>query len=86
MFATERAWVRAFWDAIRPYARDSGSYVNFIAEADDERVRLEERIGILRGLIETLDLLFDAFGKVRTHSAPQTRNFPALPRSIDAGV
>ena len=39
LFATDRAWVREFWDAIRPYARDSGSYVNFIAEADDERVR-----------------------------------------------
>ena len=35
-------------------------------EADDERARLEERITILRGLIETLDLMFDAFGKVRT--------------------
>jgi len=35
-------------------------------DADDERVRLEERIGILRDLIETLDLLFDAFGQVRT--------------------
>lgn len=36
------------------------------SEADDERARLEERIGIIRGLIETLDLLFDAFGRVRT--------------------
>lgn len=35
-------------------------------EADDERARLEERIGIVRGLIETLDLLFEAFGRVRT--------------------
>ena len=35
-------------------------------EADDERARMDERITILRGLIETLDLMFDAFGKVRT--------------------
>ncbi len=35
-------------------------------EADEERARLEERIGILRGLIETLDLLFDTFGQLRT--------------------
>jgi len=39
LFATDRAWAREFWTAIRPYARDSGSYVNFIAEEDDERVR-----------------------------------------------
>ncbi len=38
-------------------------------EADDERVRREERIGILRSLLETLDLLFDAFGQVRTGGA-----------------
>lgn len=38
-------------------------------EADDERVRLEERVGILRSLIETLDLLFDAFAQVRTSGA-----------------
>jgi FAD/FMN-containing dehydrogenase len=33
------AWVREFWTALTPYARDSGSYVNFIAEEDDARVR-----------------------------------------------
>jgi len=39
LFAADRAWVREFWTAVRPYARDSGSYVNFIAEEDDDRVR-----------------------------------------------
>jgi hypothetical protein len=34
-------------------------------EGKDERVRLEERITLLRGLLETLDLLYDAFGRVR---------------------
>jgi hypothetical protein len=34
-------------------------------EGHDERVRLEERITLLRGLLETLDLLFDAFGRLR---------------------
>jgi hypothetical protein len=34
-------------------------------EASEERARLEERVGQLRHLIETLDLLYDAFGNVR---------------------
>ena len=38
-FASERDWVRAFWDALRPLANDSGSYVNFMSEADEGRVR-----------------------------------------------
>jgi FAD/FMN-containing dehydrogenase len=40
LLATDRTWVRAFWDALQPYASGSGSYVNFIADTDDEtRVR-----------------------------------------------
>ncbi len=34
-------------------------------DADDERTRLEERVGQIRNLIETLDLLYDAFGRHR---------------------
>jgi hypothetical protein len=34
-------------------------------EGNDERARLEERVTLLRGLLETLDLLYDAFGRVR---------------------
>jgi hypothetical protein len=37
-------------------------------EADD-RARLEERINLLRSLLETVDLLYDAFGRVRATSA-----------------
>jgi FAD/FMN-containing dehydrogenase len=37
--APERAWVRAFWDALRPHASSSGSYVNFMADFDEDRVR-----------------------------------------------
>jgi hypothetical protein len=36
-----------------------------VPEAEDERGRLEERVGLLRHLIETLDLLYDAFGRRR---------------------
>jgi hypothetical protein len=35
------------------------------ADEDNPRARLEERVGNLRHLIETLDLLYDAFGKAR---------------------
>jgi hypothetical protein len=35
-------------------------------EEGEERARLEERLELLRHLLETLDLLFDAFGQVRT--------------------
>jgi FAD/FMN-containing dehydrogenase len=38
-YEADRAWVRNFWDAMRPHARGSGGYVNFMAEADDSRVR-----------------------------------------------
>jgi hypothetical protein len=35
-------------------------------ESAEERARMEERVAQIRHLIETLDLLFDAFIKVRT--------------------
>ena len=34
-------------------------------EEAEERARLEERVNLLRHLLETLDLLYDAFGRVR---------------------
>jgi hypothetical protein len=37
-------------------------------EAVEERARLEERVGQLRHLLETLDLLYDAFGQRRAGS------------------
>lgn len=38
-FDADRAWVLAFWEALRPYAGGSGSYVNYMAEYDEDRVR-----------------------------------------------
>jgi hypothetical protein len=38
-------------------------------EAAEERARLEERVTQLRHLLETLDLLYDAFGRVRASDA-----------------
>jgi FAD/FMN-containing dehydrogenase len=39
MYEADRTWVRNFWEAMRPHARGSGSYVNFIADADEDRVK-----------------------------------------------
>ncbi|HEY0620181.1 MAG TPA: FAD-binding oxidoreductase [Kribbella sp.] len=36
----DRAWARSFWEALLPYSRGIGSYVNTISDADaDDRVR-----------------------------------------------
>ncbi|MGH3823849.1 MAG: FAD-binding oxidoreductase [Pseudonocardiaceae bacterium] len=35
----ERAWVRSVWQALRPFARDAGGYVNSMTDNDDDRVR-----------------------------------------------
>jgi hypothetical protein len=35
----DRSWVRSVWDALRPFARDSGGYVNSMTDDDEDRVR-----------------------------------------------
>jgi len=37
--AAEREWVRNFWTALVPHAAGVGSYVNFMAEYEEDRVR-----------------------------------------------
>jgi FAD/FMN-containing dehydrogenase len=39
MLDAEREWVRSFWQALRPYASSAGSYVNFMSEYEEDRVR-----------------------------------------------
>ncbi len=39
LYEADRIWARNFWDAMRPHATGSGSYVNFLVEADQDRVR-----------------------------------------------
>jgi len=39
LLAQERAWARDFFDALVPFSSNSGGYVNFIADVDDDRVR-----------------------------------------------
>jgi FAD/FMN-containing dehydrogenase len=38
VLVAERAWVREFWDALRPYA-SAASYVNFMSVFDNDRVK-----------------------------------------------
>lgn len=38
LLVAERAWVRELWDALRPHA-SAASYVNFMAEFDNDRVK-----------------------------------------------
>ena len=39
VYEADRTWVRNFWDAMRPHATGAGGYVNFMVEADEDRVR-----------------------------------------------
>ena len=38
VYESDRTWVRNFWNAMRPHATGSGGYVNFMVEADEDRV------------------------------------------------
>jgi FAD/FMN-containing dehydrogenase len=38
LLAADTEWVKEFWVALRPHARDAGSYVNFMVEPDQERI------------------------------------------------
>ena len=39
LFDAERSWVRSFWQALRPHATSAGSYVNFMSEYEEDRVK-----------------------------------------------
>jgi FAD/FMN-containing dehydrogenase len=39
------AWVREYYDAIHPYSGGDGGYINFMAEDDDRRDRVEANYG-----------------------------------------
>jgi FAD/FMN-containing dehydrogenase len=38
LLEADTAWVKEYWAALLPFARGAGSYVNFMAEPDQERV------------------------------------------------
>ena len=39
LYEGDHAWVRRLWDAMRPHASGAGGYVNFMVEADPDRVK-----------------------------------------------
>ena len=39
LYEADRAWVRNFWEAMRPHASGSGSYVNFMTDVEEDRVK-----------------------------------------------
>jgi FAD/FMN-containing dehydrogenase len=39
LLEADRAWVRSFWEALRPHAGNVGSYVNFMTDIEEDRVR-----------------------------------------------
>lgn len=40
LLAPDRAWVRAYWEKLLPYASNTGGYVNFMADYEQDRVRV----------------------------------------------
>ena len=39
LYEADRAWARTFWSALTPHAVGVGSYVNFMSEYEEDRVR-----------------------------------------------
>lgn len=40
LLVRNRAWVRSFWNGLRPHSPQFGTYVNSLTDADEDRVRL----------------------------------------------
>ncbi|EHR52781.1 FAD/FMN-dependent dehydrogenase [Saccharomonospora marina XMU15] len=58
LLATERVWVRSFWEALTPHIAATGTYVNAIGKSTDDRVRAAygtekyERLAKLKSLYD----------------------------------
>jgi FAD/FMN-containing dehydrogenase len=61
-FDAERDWVRDYWSALVPHAEGVGSYVNFMTDVDDNRIRAAygskyERLAALKARYDPSNLL-----------------------------
>jgi len=56
-FEAERAWARAYWSALVPHAAGVGSYVNFMTEYDEDRVR--SAYGAKYGRLQRIKATYD---------------------------
>jgi hypothetical protein len=62
MFDRERHWVRSTWDAVRPFAPDTGTYVNMMTEYEEDRVRASygakyERLSLIKAVYDPRNVL-----------------------------
>jgi FAD/FMN-containing dehydrogenase len=62
MFDAERQWARSTWDAVRPFAADVGTYVNMMAEFEEDRVRASygakyERLSLIKAVYDPRNVL-----------------------------
>jgi FAD/FMN-containing dehydrogenase len=39
LYEPDRQWVRSFWEALRPHAKTSANYVNFLVDGDEDVVK-----------------------------------------------
>jgi hypothetical protein len=46
----DRAWTRDFWAALTPHSSSAGTYINFLAEQDQDRIRASYGAAKYQGL------------------------------------
>jgi len=56
-YDAERAWVRAYWAALAEHAPGIGSYVNFMTEYEEDRVR--SSYGAKYGRLQQIKAAYD---------------------------
>lgn len=80
VFAADRAWARGFWEALRPFAPSAATYLNFEADADEDRVRASygeakhRRLAALKAVWDP-DNVFHHNANIRP--APSAADIPA---------
>jgi FAD/FMN-containing dehydrogenase len=89
-FAADREWARGFWEAMRPFAPNTATYVNFESEADEQRVRdsygeaKHRRLAALKAVWDP-DNVFHHNANIRP-VAPAAADIPQPRATTEAGV
>ena len=75
LLSTDRAWVRTMYDALQPFASGIGTYVNFLNDADEDRIRASygpakyERLSRIKAEYDP-DNVFHLNANIRPAKAP----------------